>query len=120
MRNLLISLTFIFALIFGISTSAFSQAPDSSVSITITIGEGAGTFEGTGIVVPITARVSAPSMVDVKIQKGKKVLYTKSIECSERLSLTIPVSDMITWGSGDFKITAITNGVSLISEEFTF
>lgn len=129
MRNLLISLTFIFALIIGNSTNVFSQGGtlptlNSTVSLTITISENDGTFEGTGIVTPITGRVGIESEirnleVDIEIKQGKKTLYSNSSQYSSGWELHIPINESNTWGSGDFTITATVGGVSIISDVFT-
>ena len=138
MRNLLISLTFIFTLLFGLSTNVFSQInghtlgaqtnQDLSISqFSVTIGSGSDalTFNrGSGIVIPITGIGDLPRadipVVHVDISKERNnTIYTHTSSYTQTWSLTIPDSEITNWESGTYTLTVTIGSITAISEEFT-
>ena len=137
MRNLLINLIFIFALLIANSTNAFSQILGSNQSdgtvtisqvVTISIKDGDNTFNRRGgIVVPITglegvrlAMVQfAPVTVEIAPSEEGFVAYTHTSSHELGWSLIIPDSIVSTWESGTYTLTVKIGGELAISEEFT-
>jgi len=137
MRNLLINLTFIFALLICNSTNIFAQingqTPDGAsgisinglVSVSVTISDNGGVFRGTGIVQPITGREAeimhgvGNLTVNVSITDGRGTLYSDNSQYTEVWESLIPSSETSQWGSGTFQLIVTVGDVSVVSEEFT-